>query len=154
PEIAHVLKDAGANTVVTVAALAPRIAEADKQLELIRNLLVFGDCAVPGAQNILHQWMTGPKILQLPVHRAPGDIAMLLYTSGTTAAPKGVIATHGNVAAAVNAVCEMNSDMPHLPMLHALPLTHVFGLLLLRCANQWGLTSVLVRQFEPTQVLA
>ena len=38
-------------------------------------------------------------------------------------------------------------------MLHALPLTHVFGLLLLRCANEWGLTSVLVRQFEPIKVL-
>jgi long-chain acyl-CoA synthetase len=154
PEIAHVLKDSGAQTVVTIAPLAPRIAEANKKLNCLRNLLVFGECAVPGAKNILHQWMTGPKVLQLPVNCAPETIAMLLYTSGTTAAPKGVIATHGNVAAAVNAVCEMNADMPRLPMLHALPLTHVFGVLLLRCANQWGLTSVLVPQFEPTKVFA
>ncbi len=154
PEIAHVLKDSGAHAVMTIAPLAPRIEEADKQLHCVRNLLVFGECAVPGAQNILLQWMTGPKVLQLPANCSANDVAMLLYTSGTTAAPKGVIATHGNVAAAVNAVCEMNADMPRLPMLHALPLTHVFGILLLRCANQWGLTSVLVPQFEPTKVFA
>lgn len=153
PEIAYVLKDAGAKTVLTVPPLAPRIAEANKQVGCVRNLLVFGECAVPGAQNILPQLTMGAKMLQLPAQRAADDIALLLYTSGTTAAPKGVIATHGNIVAAVNAVCEMNADMPQLPMLHALPLTHVFGLLLLRCANQWGLISVLVRQFEPVKVL-
>ena len=151
-EIAHVLKDARAKTVLTVPQLAPRIAEAIKQVGPIRNLIVFGECAVPGAQNILPQLTMGAKMLQLPASRTADDVAMLLYTSGTTAAPKGVIATHGNVAAAVKAVCEMNADMPQLPMLHALPLTHVFGLLLLRCANEWGLASVLVRQFEPVKV--
>ena len=152
-EIAHVLKDAGARTVATVAPLAQRIVEADRDLDGVRNLLVFGDSPAYGAKNILPQIAGATKMVQIPVDRSADDIAMLLYTSGTTAAPKGVIATHGNVSAAVHAVCEMNADMPKLPMLHALPLTHVFGLLLLKCAGEWGLSSVLVRQFEPTKVL-
>ena len=38
-------------------------------------------------------------------------------------------------------------------MLNALPFTHVYGVLAHNVANQWGLTTVLMRQFDPTKVL-
>jgi long-chain acyl-CoA synthetase len=37
-------------------------------------------------------------------------------------------------------------------MLHALPLTHIFGTLIFQLSNYWGLQSVLVRQFDPVVV--
>ena len=39
-----------------------------------------------------------------PIARAPGDVASLLYTSGTTADPKGVMLTHANLLAEADAV--------------------------------------------------
>ena len=77
---------------------------------------------------------------------------MLLYTSGTTAKPKGVMISHANVAAAVNSASQRNPDMPRHPMLHVLPLTHSFGLIMLKLANAWGCASVLLPHFDPARI--
>lgn len=63
---------------------------------------------------------------------APQDpaelVALLLYTSGTTGAPKAAMLTHTNLIAAAHASCEARGiregDMTYL----ALPLSHIFGL--------------------------
>jgi long-chain acyl-CoA synthetase len=78
---------------------------------------------------------------------------MLVYTAAGSK-PKGVILTHGNMVAAIDAMSSMNPGLPRLPMVHVLPLTHVFGLLMLLCANRWGFTSVLLRQFDPFKTLS
>ncbi len=62
------------------------------------------------------------------------DIAELMYTSGTTGTPKGVMLTHGNIIANVSAVNAVIHSGPHLRLLSVLPLSHMFeqtiGLLL------------------------
>jgi long-chain acyl-CoA synthetase len=62
-----------------------------------------------------------------PVHEAsPGATAVILYTSGTTADPKGVVLTHANLLAerdaafAVVNVSEHDSVLGVLPLFHAL----------------------------------
>jgi long-chain acyl-CoA synthetase len=62
-----------------------------------------------------------------PVPRRPDDLASLLYTSGTTADPKGVMLTHGNLlgeAEAVFAWAHIGSDDA---VLGVLPLFHVLS---------------------------
>ena len=58
---------------------------------------------------------------------APGDVAVLLYTSGTTADPKGVVLTHDNLIAEVDAVVHSLELGPSDAILGVLPLFHALA---------------------------
>ena len=62
-----------------------------------------------------------------PVPRAPEDLASLLYTSGTTADPKGVMLTHENLLAEAEAVFAWAHIGPEDAILGVLPLFHVLS---------------------------
>src|SRR5581483_973226 len=62
-----------------------------------------------------------------PIARAPGDVASLLYTSGTTADPKGVMLTHANLLAEADAVFAWAHIGPDDAILGVLPLFHVLS---------------------------
>ena len=62
-----------------------------------------------------------------PVPRAPDDIASLLYTSGTTADPKGVMLTHANLLGEADAVFAWAHLGPEDAILGVLPLFHVLS---------------------------
>ncbi len=57
---------------------------------------------------------------------APGDLASVLYTSGTTGEPKGVMLTHANFASNVNTTLRIIPFSSEDVTLSFLPLTHVF----------------------------
>ena len=60
-------------------------------------------------------------------HPSGDEVAGLLYTSGTTGEPKGVILTHGNITSNINAVHQVFSFHPHDRSLSFLPWAHSFG---------------------------
>ncbi len=62
-----------------------------------------------------------------PVPRAPDDLASLLYTSGTTADPKGVMLTHANLLGEAEAVFAWAHIGPNDAVLGVLPLFHVLS---------------------------
>jgi long-chain acyl-CoA synthetase len=57
---------------------------------------------------------------------APDDIAELVFTSGTTGDPKGVILTHGNIVSNVEAARSVFDPTPGHRVLSILPLSHMF----------------------------
>src|SRR5258708_18789638 len=62
-----------------------------------------------------------------PITRGPDDLASLLYTSGTTADPKGVMLTHANLLAEADAVFAWAQLGPEDAVLGVLPLFHVLS---------------------------
>jgi long-chain acyl-CoA synthetase len=73
----------------------------------------------------------------------PDDIATLVYTSGTTGPPKGVVQTHGNHIAALRASGAMNPVEPGWVHLLFLPLAHSFA----RLESFLGIYNQLVTAF-------
>jgi long-chain acyl-CoA synthetase len=84
------------------------------------------------------------------------DLAVVAYTSGTTSEPKGVMLTHGNLAA--NLHQQMSIPDAHVTsddvVFLSLPLFHIFGLnVTLGLVVMNGATGILVERFEPVASL-
>ena len=58
----------------------------------------------------------------------PDDPCLILYSSGTTGWPKGVVHTHGNVASALSALVDCWQIGPDDVVVNMLPLFHIHGL--------------------------
>lgn len=151
-EIANILRGAEPVVALTVPALAPRIAQANAAVQVLKRLLVLGESDVPEAENIMAVLGGAPPV-ETPVDSLPSDLAILLYTSGTTGKPKGVMITHENMAAAIESAYRQNPNLERGCLLSALPLTHVYGILIQNLANRCGWNVALMRQFEPLAAL-
>jgi long-chain acyl-CoA synthetase len=57
----------------------------------------------------------------------PDDLATIMYTSGTTGNPKGVMLTHGNLLSNVRAMLERSGQQPGDVILSWLPYTHIYA---------------------------
>jgi malonyl-CoA/methylmalonyl-CoA synthetase len=81
--------------------------------------------------------------------------AMILYTSGTTGKPKGVVTTHQNIQAQVTALVSAWEWTPEDHILHVLPLHHVHGIInALTCALWAGAKCEMLRKFDAEEVWA
>ena len=57
---------------------------------------------------------------------APGDLVEIMFTSGTTGDPKGVMLTHRNLTANVHGVSQYITCGPSSRLLSILPLSHMY----------------------------
>jgi len=62
------------------------------------------------------------------VPRSATDLAAILYSSGTTGKPKGVMLSHGGLAANAQALHQAWKFSPRDVLLHTLPIFHIHGL--------------------------
>ncbi|MFQ5941394.1 MAG: acyl-CoA synthetase [Nitrososphaerales archaeon] len=79
--------------------------------------------------------------------------AMILYTSGTTSKPKGVVTTHQNIQAQVTSLVEAWEWRSDDHILHVLPLHHVHGIInVLTCALWVGAICKFLPKFDAKEV--
>lgn len=94
----------------------------------------------------LHEDVETEKVDPNPAHR----IAALVYTSGTTGRPKGVMLTHRNVLFTGAVAAKIRSLMAEDRMYCALPLSHVVGLSIILVGTLMsGATVYLASRFDP-----
>ena len=84
----------------------------------------------------------------------PEDAAALLYTSGTTGRPKGVVLSHRNLGSNAEVLCRVWGFRGEDVLLHALPLFHTHGLFVAcHCVLRSGASMLLLPKFDAGEVL-
>lgn len=137
PEIEHVLMTAGVRRVVAAPSLLPVLGDLPTrlQLDVLTPENLEGDCALPGLESARR--------------------AMILFTSGTTSKPKGVVFTHAMIAAQANmlvAAWHWRAE-DRIPLF--LPMHHLHGILnVLTCALWAGAAIEPFTKFDPDRICA
>jgi len=127
-QVAKLLKDSGSSFLFCGSRY---LSAAQKALHDLPVKIVLTDATSPAAkppvvadlESIFHAGSTGFS----PPMVSEDALASLLYTSGTTADPKGVMLTHANLMGEVNAVFSIVHISPNDALLGVLPLFHVLS---------------------------
>lgn len=131
-ELVHHLKDSGAKAVFTQKNLLETAKKAAKEAGIAEERVVLlGDEKVGGVLHFQEMVGVGEGMRGTRVKVDPkNDLAYLVYSSGTTGLPKGVMLTHTNV---VSDLCMVNSSEGTLlkwdrdRVLSVLPYYHIYG---------------------------
>jgi long-chain acyl-CoA synthetase len=151
-EVRYVLENSGARLVITSPELAARVQEAAADLPDLARVLVLGATPVAGVTNIATALAAAP--LYEPVADcAPDVLAMLLYTSGTTGNPKGVMLSHDNLIFVADALYELNRSLGQIRGMQVLPLSHVYGVLMMNLGLRMGNSTYILKHFDARRVL-
>jgi long-chain acyl-CoA synthetase len=87
------------------------------------------------------------------VDRDDDDLAVILYTAGTTGRPKGVALSHANLASNARAAASLYELDRTAWALMVLPLSHSYGLTVMNAGHILGTKGVLLRWLNPEGVL-
>jgi len=138
PELEYCLGHAGVSRLITLPGHAASLAPLCAQLNITM---------------VLHQDVITSPVVSLP-SVAPQRRAMMLYTSGTTSKPKGVVTTRQNISTQITTLLGswgwQNNDV--IPLF--LPLHHIHGIINVLCCALWqGATVHLYPRFEMNTIL-
>jgi long-chain acyl-CoA synthetase len=112
-ELQYVIDDCGTDTVVASRALLEHMGFTPR----VRNLIVLEDLSFKGVPEPI--WPAGAE---------DGDLGVILYTSGTSGRPKGVMLTHANIASNIRQIIDWVDIDKEFTFLGVLPQFHSFGM--------------------------
>jgi acyl-CoA synthetase (AMP-forming)/AMP-acid ligase II len=156
PEAAYILEDSGAPIVFVGPEVIGHAGEVAAQLDS-RPMVIAMEAAGAGDYPLYEAWRDAAPDSDPNVPIAASDVAVQLYTSGTTGRPKGAMLTHANVLSGRRQAAEANMAWnqwgPDDVSLVAMPVAHIGG-------TGWGLVGlfngakgVVAREFDPFKVL-
>ncbi|HYN09275.1 MAG TPA: acyl-CoA synthetase [Vicinamibacterales bacterium] len=147
-ELAFVIEDCGASIVISTPETAHIVASAAAVSPSPRSFFVVRD----GKLKLLSRTSSTAQHARERSESAARR-AMILYTSGTTGKPKGVVTTHGNIAAQIQSLVSAWDWRAEDRTLLVLPLHHVHGIInVLGCALWSGATCETFPRFDAESV--
>ena len=137
PELEYVVRDCGATIVISDQVNKERIQPITEKLDLRFALI---------QELIDHSKCMCPEIL-------PERAAMIIYTSGTTSKPKGVVITHKNIESQIKSLVQAWEWNSSDYILSVLPLHHVHGIInVISCALWAGALCEITSRFDALEV--
>ncbi len=150
-ELTFIINDAGIHTLMVDDATRPVLEPA--RGDLCSKQFFTSESAADGWRHLSAERSEAEPLaaaVSVDVH----DVAVIMYTSGTTGLPKGAMLTHGNILwNNINSMFAFGGSRDDV-ILTAAPLFHIGGLNVMTLGSfHTGSTVVLLRNFDAAQVL-
>jgi acyl-CoA ligase (AMP-forming) (exosortase A-associated) len=153
-QVLHIMRDAEARLLVTTGARHEALRAVDEALPPTLLFADAGDARRPrGAALSWDAQLQEAVPVTEPGRVVDSDLAAILYTSGSTGMPKGVMVTHRNLGAGAASVNQYLGNRPSEVILSLLPLSFDAGLSQLTTAIGIGATLVLLNFLTATEVV-
>jgi acyl-CoA ligase (AMP-forming) (exosortase A-associated) len=155
-QVGHILRDCNVRLLVTSADRLDAIAPVLKSCADLRQIVLVGEGGqVAWNGKHLVRWSDFVERPAQKAHRViDTDMAAILYTSGSTGNPKGVVLSHRNVVAGATSVATYLENTSSDTILSALPLSFDAGFSQLTTAFYAGARVVLLNYLLPRDVLS
>jgi acyl-CoA ligase (AMP-forming) (exosortase A-associated) len=155
-QVGYILRDCNVRVLVTSTERLALLKETLDQCRDLRGVIVAGDYGEKIANPRLANW-SWASVLQAERHASyrvvDVDMAAILYTSGSTGNPKGVVLSHRNMVAGALSVAQYLENTSTDVLLAALPLSFDAGFSQLTTAFSVGAKVVLLNYLLPRDVL-
>lgn len=151
-EIRYILQDSGCRVIITEDKLLPKVLEASEGLDSLSTIILIG--AGTGSKIIPYDnLLVASDERANMVNVEKNDLAMLMYTSGTTGYPKGVMLTHNNMYSQMKAGVSVWGTDKGESLLTTVPMNNIYGVISCLEGYLTGFTNILMQPFDPRHVL-
>lgn len=155
-QVLHILEDAEVRLLITTAPRHEALQAQGVDGRMPPVILLDGASRMTSLDVDIHEWerlVSRPVAAFVPAAVTDGDVAAILYTSGSTGMPKGVMVSHRNLVAGANSVNRYLGNRSSDVILSVLPLSFDAGLSQLTTAISAGATLVLVNFLTASEVV-
>lgn len=156
-QVAYILRDCNVRVLITSAQRLQLLSPVLANCHDLHSIVIIED-VIPDLESKLNQKILSWKSLANATDKTlPGridaDMAAILYTSGSTGNPKGVVLSHKNMVTGAKSVSSYLENDEHDILLAALPFSFDYGLSQLTTAFHVGASAVLMDYLLPRDIV-